>query len=401
MDYMSIKQAAEKWGMSVRSVQHYCVNGFIEGATKFSGSWAIPENTAKPENTSKKSAKTEEPVSSTIAGIAMRMPMPLLNTAFTPGSAKEAVEAIEDEKSREIALCEYYYFRGQQDKASEIAEKYLHSEDIGLRLSACWIYAYANLALDKTENTRKAMANVKEILGRTGEDTPKEVKTLAVFVSIAASVLLHLPIEGEMPTLKDFIVKLPSGLRLFALYVQAHYSYINKDYGASVGIVETALALEHEVYPIPTLYLHMMAVMDYMSLKQPEKAKEHMLAAWELARPDDLIEPLAEHHGLLGGMLEATLKKDWQKDFKRIIAITYKFSAGWRKIHNPATGRSVADNLTTTEFAASMLAARGWSNKEIAAHMGISENTVKTYIATSLQKLHISQRKDLKNFMLH
>ena len=69
-------------------------------------------------------------------------------------------------------------------------------------------------------------------------------------------------------------------------------------------------------------------------------------------------------------------------------------------MHNPDTGHDVADNLTTTEFAASMLAARGWTNREIAEHMGISPNTVKQHISTTLQKLGISQRRDLKRFML-
>ncbi|MCI6640231.1 MAG: LuxR C-terminal-related transcriptional regulator [Pygmaiobacter massiliensis] len=47
-----------------------------------------------------------------------------------------------------------------------------------------------------------------------------------------------------------------------------------------------------------------------------------------------------------------------------------------------------------------MLAARGWTNQEIANHMGISLNTVKQYVSTVLQKLHIKQRKDLKRYML-
>ena len=53
------------------------------------------------------------------------------------------------------------------------------------------------------------------------------------------------------------------------------------------------------------IYLHLAAVMDYMSMKQPDQAKAHLLAAWELARLDDLIEGFGEHHGLLGAMLEA------------------------------------------------------------------------------------------------
>ena len=193
---------------------------------------------------------------------------------------------------------------------------------------------------------------------------------------------------------------LPPGLRMFALYVQAHQTYLQGDYGKSIGIVETAFAMQTELFPIPAIYLHLAAVMDYMSLKQPEQAQAHLLSAWELARPDDLIEGLGEHHGLLGGMLEAVLKKDWPEDFRRIIAITYRFSAGWRKVHNPSTGDNVADNLTTTEFATAMLAARGWTNQEIADHMGISPHTVKQYISNALQKLNIKQRKDLKRYML-
>lgn len=119
-----------------------------------------------------------------------------------------------------------------------------------------------------------------------------------------------------------------------------------------------------------------------------------------MARPDDLIEGFGEHHGLLSGMLKAVIKPGWPEDFKRIIDITYRFSAGWRKVHNPVTGHDVADNLTTTEFATAMLAARGWTNAEIAAHLGISPNTVKQYISSALQKLNIRQRKELKKFML-
>ncbi len=153
-------------------------------------------------------------------------------------------------------------------------------------------------------------------------------------------------------------------------------------------------------YPIPTIYLHLVAVMDCMSLKQTDRAKSHLLSAWDLARPDDLIEGFGEHHGLLGGMLEAVIKPGWPEDFKRIIDITYRFSAGWRRVHNPETGHSVADDLTTTEFAVCMLAARGWTNEEIGKHMNISVNTVKRHLSCAMKKLGIDHRHNLKPYML-
>ena len=325
--------------------------------------------------------------------------MPLLSSPFVPGHCKEYVERIQDAHLRNIAWAEYYYFSGQPEEAARIAELYLSYEELSLRLSACLIYTYANLSIGQIQRAKHTLTQIQNTL--TAEETlPPQLQSVAVFAITTASVLLHLPLPQGLHSLPEHIRLLPPGLRMFALYVQAHQTYLEGDYGKSIGIVETAFALEGQQYPIPSIYLHLVAVMDYMSLKQPEQAQAHLLSAWELARPDDLIEGFGEHHGLLGGMLEAVLKKDWPEDFRRIIAITYRFSAGWRKVHNPETGHPVADNLTTTEFAAAMLAARGWTNQEIASHLGISPNTVKQYISTALQKLNIKQRKDLKQYML-
>ena len=103
-------------------------------------------------------------------------------------------------------------------------------------------------------------------------------------------------------------------------------------------------------YPISELFLHLSASMACMSLKDVDAAKAHFGAAWDIARPDGLIELIGEHHGLLQGLIEACLKSQYPDDFARIIEITYRFSYGWRRIHNPDSGEDVADDLTTTEF---------------------------------------------------
>lgn len=246
--------------------------------------------------------------------------------------------------------------------------------------------------MGQIQRAKFALSQVQKTLTAGAEKTP-QLRAAEALVAAGAAVLLHLPVPKDLPLL-------PPGPRAFALYIQAHYLYLQQEYGKSVGIVEATLAMGAEQYPISAIYLHLVVVMDYMSLRQPERARGHLLSAWDLARPDDLIEGFGEHHGLLGGMLEAVLKQDFPEDFKRIIAITYRFSSGWRRVHNPETGHDVADNLTTTEFAAAMLAARGWTNQEIGDHMNISPNTVKRYISQVLKKLNIEHHQDLKQHML-
>lgn len=399
MDYITVQQAAEKWKISPRLAQQYCADGRIPGAQKFGTAWAIPASAQKPADPRKEKAASPSLTAPPEETPSHPIPMPLLNGPFLPGHCKEYVESIPDAQLRDIAWAEYYYFSGQPEEAARIAELYLSYEELSLRLSACLIYTYANLSIGQIQRAKHTLAQIQNTLTSQEQLSP-QLQATAVFAITTASVLLHLPLPSGLISLKEHLRLLPPGLRMFALYVQAHQTYLEGEYGKSIGIVETAFAMEGQRYPIPSIYLHLAAVMDYMSLKQPEQAQAHLLAAWKLAQPDDLIEGFGEHHGLLGGMLEAVLKKDWPEDFRRIIAITYRFSAGWRKVHNPETGHPVADNLTTTEFAAAMLAARGWTNQEIASHLGISPNTVKQYISTALQKLNIKQRKDLKQYML-
>lgn len=398
--YLSLRETAEKWGVSERRINQYCTQGRIPGAQKFGKSWAIPEDAHKPEDPRRARnmgpSRPDPQPEERMDGLAL---MPLMNTPFTPGQCLASAEAIEAGPQRDIALAEYHYFSGQAEAAAKEAEDCLTSGDMGARLSACLLYTYANLSLGRIQQARFALQELNTALVTAGKQSP-QLQAASAFVAAAGAVLLHLPLPDGLPEIQSFLPMLPPGLRVFALYVYAHYRYLQGDYGPSAGIVEGALAMGAGRYPIPAIYLHLVAVMDYMSLKQAEQAREHLLSAWALARPDDLIEGFGEHHGLLGGMLEAVIKPGWPEDFKRIIDITYRFSAGWRRVHNPETGHDVADDLTTTEFAVCMLAARGWNNQDIAEHLHISANTVKSHISQAMRVLQIGTRKDLKQYML-
>ena len=48
MDYMTLKEAAGKWGVTPRRVNYYCAAGRIPGAVKMAGVWLIPKNAEKP-----------------------------------------------------------------------------------------------------------------------------------------------------------------------------------------------------------------------------------------------------------------------------------------------------------------------------------------------------------------
>ena len=55
MDYISVKQAAEKWRLSERSVRNYCAAGRIDGAFLTGKTWNIPEIAQRPARINAKS----------------------------------------------------------------------------------------------------------------------------------------------------------------------------------------------------------------------------------------------------------------------------------------------------------------------------------------------------------
>ncbi len=50
MEFMTAKEAAEKWGITPRRVQVLCAEGRILGAWRLGNAWAIPINSEKPRD---------------------------------------------------------------------------------------------------------------------------------------------------------------------------------------------------------------------------------------------------------------------------------------------------------------------------------------------------------------
>ncbi len=57
MEYLSVAQTAEKWGISTRRIQILCRENRIPGAMRIGSVWAIPETAEKPQDARIKSGR--------------------------------------------------------------------------------------------------------------------------------------------------------------------------------------------------------------------------------------------------------------------------------------------------------------------------------------------------------
>lgn len=400
-EYETVQETAARLGVTVRAVQKWASGGRIPGAVKCGRSWKIPKGTDVLESVPEFHDKNIPNELYDVYRITpFRISLPLMNSSYPVGRCLEYINNIPDHDDRQIALGEYYFYSGRSEEATKVLEPYLDSHDPSLRYSANLIAVFANLALGHVHITKFAGQNLREQVQRGLEaDVPPKLHAIGVFTSTATSVLFHTPLR-DLPPLEDYLKYLSGGVRLYACYILAHKAYLEKDYSRQLAIAELGMALSEQEYPIPLIYTHLVAAMALINLRRVEEAREQLDKAWKIAQPDGILEPFGQHHGLLGGMIEVFFKKDYPKEFKKIIDITYAFSAGWRKIHNADNNRDVADNLSTLEFTVAMLFSRGWSYKEIAGHLEISERNVSERVADIYVKLGVNNRSALAQFML-
>ena len=87
--------------------------------------------------------------------------LPLLNSSFEPGRAREVVEGFVDVDLRNIARAELFYFTGQAEECCVITRGYLSSRVIELKLSACILYGYSNLSLGNVAAAKRGMEGIQ------------------------------------------------------------------------------------------------------------------------------------------------------------------------------------------------------------------------------------------------
>lgn len=392
MELKSANQTAKILGVNIRTVQKWCKEGKLEGAVKIGRDWMIPASSIN--------ISTDTPPCSTNKITADFTPLPLFNHPFPSGECLKYINSLEDNDLRNVTMGEYHYYRGEFEKATQYLEPYLNHENTAYCFTSALICAYANLAethINISKFSFRLLANLVEKEFRN--DSLECCRSLAVWTDTTVATQFHYPVE-KIRIIDESICHLPQGQKIFGCYLMAYRAYLEKDYSRVLGIADTALACFSESYPVPITYIYIISAIASLNLIRIDEAKQKIEKAWKIAEKDGFIAPFVEHYSLLNGMVDIHFKKSAPEIFQKILTATKKFNSGWYKTHNEKTGEHIADNLTTTEFTIAMLYNKGWRIKEIAAHIELSERTVKNYIQIVYEKLGISGKRELDKYML-
>ena len=407
MKLITVKEAAEKWGVTVRRVQGLCSEGSIKGATRFGRAWMIPSYAVLPS-----SAKAnEEP----------HMPMPKkspfldMTTLYNKaGTADECVSMlINNPEAHALFEAQIAYRRGEIDKVYDRARYFLSSHSGfyailggGMLLAMCaiwrgdvrlWNEAKHHLfeAPCKTKTERDIISLALAIVDSSvydNKDYPEWFKVGNFEV---------LPPDSH-PAAKIFYVKY--------LYMTAFAIASNEIELEGVQGLALMRMLPFTIEPLitqatvdktvlPEIYLRMSCAVAYHNTGSREKAVEHIDRAVELALADRLYGVLTEYVRHFDGLLEERIERVNASAAMAVRELHKTYSIGWTRLSGAVRNRRMASDLTVREREIAKLVVFGFTIKEIAQMLYISESTVKQTILRVVQKSGVKDRSEFSNIL--
>ena len=318
--------------------------------------------------------------------------------SFDPGKADEFLNSQTDPLKKKVCEAELSYYRGHTERSCEISQQLKESDDPVASSGAFLIEIISALSLGNTDlifQTLQLLDTARPLI----ESLPQTKKTVDFFL-LYFNILTHNRNALHFPEVSVNAFAVPSELTPMSIYAYAHYLILCGDYGRAIGLAEGTLIQMHHRMPVSEIYLSIITCVGYICRSEWSKAEYYFMYAWNTAEPDGLFMPFAEHRGILSGMLEKCVKNVRPEAYKTVTNLFSAYHKNWVFVHNSLTGEHVTDKLTGTELNVAMLASKGLQNQEIAAFLNISVNSVRSHLRNIFNKLAISNRKQLGDYII-
>lgn len=393
--YISVKEAAEKWGVSNRQVQRLLANGRIPRAQKFGRSWQIPESAEKPSDFRHGRNSSQESLSAELDEL-----ITAINTPVTADSPNMIFRGVNKDRMMLIHEGALAYARGDFDQT---IRSYRQSEgDDAAQLCASSLAISAAISVGDYPFHLEIESFLKNI-ARRYENT-----SIAAYAELALSgaylgALAPDMIPGWLK--KGEFSKVHPLARPDAAYKRAKYFQCVKDYSSMLAVGQTALefcGVKQEI-SFPATYLTLLCAAACQALDRKEEAEIYLIDVMDKNLPNGFITPFVEYLAPFGGMIKKLLEHKYPEYLDDILMQWESTFRNWLEFHNQFTKDNVTTILSLRDYQIAKLAARGVPYSQIAKEFHISNGRLKNLMQEICEKLYISgrnRREELARFIL-
>ena len=145
---------------------------------------------------------------------------------------------------------------------------------------------------------------------------------------------------------------------------------------------------------LPEIYLRLSCAVAYHNAGNREKTLMHMDRAIKLALPDGLFGTLAEYVRHFDGLLEERIALENTEAAVAVGELYKQYYIGWARLSGQVRNKQIAAHLTPKEHEVAKLSAFGFSTREIASMLYVSESTVKQTVARVINKTGVRDKSE-------
>ncbi len=392
MCYISVVEAAAKWGISLRRVQQLLAGSRIPGAKKYGRSWMLPADAVKPADPRREKSRPKNALSADLASViaATTLPMPIREP-------DAVLNIVREERLRIHYEAELAYLRGDFEKTIRCFNG--TEGDDASRLRVCPVAVAAAISAGDYRVYTEIDAFLKRCIQShkgSGIAAMAELSLATAAVSVIAPDM-----TPEWLRSGDFSALSPEA-RPNALYLRAKYLNCIGNYEAMLAVAQTALALSAQGGGITTtdIYLRVTCAVACHALGRGKEAAQWLLEAMDVTLPHGFVTPFAELVSALGGLVEKSLEQAYPEWHDAVLGQWERTWKNWITFHNKFTKDNITLILTLREYHIALLVARRVPYAEIAGLQHVSVGRIKNIMLEVYEKLCISGRHELSKFVL-
>lgn len=395
MDYITAKEAAEKWKICRRTIAYHLKAGHIPGAVKKGKLWLIPENAQQPDDNRRKTIVNPE-VSSEL----LRDFNHLMEAASKPYPVKtpfSILVSIKDDRVSRMYEADLSYLEGDFQRVMTCYQDSVGDEAALLRISPVSIAAAISLG------DYHAYSEIERNLKRYEKLNVEPKLTLFAEFSLVTAAVSSLAPNMVPKWLQTGDLKnLPLPARANALYLRSKYFCCIGQFDTALAIAQTALILTslEDGISVTDLYLRLVCATACHAMERNEAAEAWLLVAMQMYLPHNFITPFAELFAALGKMMERCLKQEFPQLYEPVLAQWERTWKNWITFHNQFTKENITLILSLREYQIAMQAAHRVPYAQIAEQHKISIGRLKNIMMEIHEKLCLSSREELKKFVL-
>ncbi|HWR24016.1 MAG TPA: helix-turn-helix domain-containing protein [Feifaniaceae bacterium] len=393
MQYISAAEASEKWGVSLRHVQRLLAAGRIPCAKKYGRVWMIPDDAGKPADP-RREKKPQKSLSAELAHViaATSVPMP-------PHHPDAILNAVGEERLRLQYEADLAYLRGDFRRAMCCFHK--TEGDDAARLRASLVAVAAAISMGDYPAYLKIEAYLKSCVDTGGSDISAcaQLALASVAVSVTAPNMVPRWLkDGDFSALPAPSQADPA----YMIYLRTKYFLCIGQYETALAVAQTALAFcaAERGVTFPRIYLRTVCALACHCLERGEEAGRWLLQAMRIALPHGFITPFAEIVSDLGGLMEQYLEREFPEYYDAVIEQWKRTIKNWITFHNHFTKDNITLVLSLREYHLAMLVARRVPYAKIAKQFNISVGRLKNIMLEIYEKLFISSRDELAEYVL-